>query len=293
MCLYYFTPDDRVFSMLNFSSPMRYILREPLLHFLAIAALLFACDALLSGDRKERIFIDQQTVQYIIKMQEDIGLRSLSPAERQEVIDTYVGEEILYAEAYKRGLDRGDTRMRRNMIYKMRGLLTADIGDPTEEQLRTYFEAHRSDYIFPPTWTLKHVFFPDTAQVPENLAIKLNNGMDPSTLGDIRPGLGRTIPDRSRRDLARTFGPEAAKAILAITDDQWHGPIRSVRGVHFIRIAGRKGERSSDFEQMKDYLKGDWIMAMSRKAVQEELGRLKDKYEVIVEDGMGQEEKGK
>lgn len=117
-----------------FSSQMSQIIRrilyEPLFHFLILAGLLFFVDALLSVDTKEQILVDRQTAQYVIKLREELELRPLSPEEKQAVVENYVADEILYRESYKRGLDKSDTRMRRNLILKMRGLITDEVKTP-------------------------------------------------------------------------------------------------------------------------------------------------------------------
>lgn len=88
---------------------------EPLVHFLALAALLFVLDQVFSSTQKEKIIVDEQTADFLIKQREDLELRKLTPEERQETIAAFIEDEILYREAYKRGLDKGDTRMRRNL----------------------------------------------------------------------------------------------------------------------------------------------------------------------------------
>ncbi len=102
---------------------MKRLLKEPLVHFLVLALLLFAIDYVFSSSQKERIVVDQQSIDYLIKQRADLELRELSAEEKQETIESYIDDEILLREAYKRGLNNNDSRMRRNMILKMRGLL--------------------------------------------------------------------------------------------------------------------------------------------------------------------------
>lgn len=259
-------------------------LREPLLHFLLLAALLFAVDQLVSAAHKEKVVVDRQTAEFLIQQRQDLELRELTPEERRETVDAFVEDEILYSEAYKRGLDRGDSRMRRNLILKMRGLLIGDIERPTDEELRAYFEANRTEFTRPAALSLEHVFFSDPAKAPANLVDDLRAGLDPTTIGEQRLGLGRSLPRMSQRTLLGTFGVEAARAILAIQDDQWHGPFESTQGVHFVRIVGRRPPEDAAYEDVKTYLEGEWMMAQSRKVVEQEINRLRDDYEVIVED---------
>jgi hypothetical protein len=116
--------------------------REPLVHFLILAGLLFAFEHFWSARQKERIVVDRQTADFLIQQREELELRQLAPDERREIIESWIEDEILYREAYKRGLDK-DARTRRNLILKMRGLALSDLRDPTEAELRAYFEANR------------------------------------------------------------------------------------------------------------------------------------------------------
>jgi hypothetical protein len=259
------------------------LLKEPLVHFLVLATLLFVLNYIFSSTQKEKIVVDQQTVDFLVKQREDLELSKLSPEERRQTIDSFIEDEILYKEAYKRGLNKGDSRMRRNMILKMRGLLVGDIKEPTDTELREYFKANRVKFSLPPTLSLEHVYFPDPSIAPEGVLRELRAGRDPSSFGEPRLGLGRSLSRLSQRQLVETFDPQAARSILAIEDDQWHGPFESIRGVHFVRVVGQEPARAARYQDVKSYLGADWMMTLSRKRIDQELQRLRDDYEVVVE----------
>ena len=266
---------------------LKKIFKEPLVHFVLLAILLFVADYIWSLTQNEKIVIDQQTIEYLVKQREDLELRKLSPEERQETIEAFIEDEILYSEAYKRGLDKGDSRMRRNLILKMRGLLIGDIEKPTEQELREYFESHRTDFDYPATVSLNHVFFYDQSKAPEGILKRLRSGVSTENLGDSMPGIGRSLPKMSQRDLVGMLGPEAARAILGIRNDQWHGPFESPRGTHFIRIVAREPARSANYEEVASYLEANWLMFKSRSTIEQEIQRLRDDYEVVIEGDVG------
>ena len=263
------------------------IIKEPLVHFLLLATLLFVLESVFSSVQKEQIVVDQQAAEYLIKQREDLELRRLSPEERKDTIDSYVEDEILYSEAYKRGLDKGDSRMRRNMILKMRGLLIGDLRLPTEGELRAYFDANRDEFTQPATLLLNHVYFRDDSKVPSGMLDQLRSGVDPGDLGDSRLDFGSTLKQMSKRQLVGLFGPDAARQIMAIVDSQWHGPIESPGGVHFVRINERTPGIPADYEQIKDYLAGSWSLAESRRLIEQELELLRDNYEIVIDADLG------
>ena len=177
--------------------------------------------------------------------------------------------------------------MRRNMILKMRGLLIGDMDQPTDEELRAYYQANLDQFTRPATISLDHVFFSDSAQVPQDLLEQLRGGLDPASVGGTLPGYGRALQNMSQRMLVATLGADSARAILVIDDDDWHGPFASSHGVHFVRVSDRTAESQSSYEQVKSYIEGYWMMAVSRRLIEQELGRLQQNYEVIIEDPGG------
>lgn len=259
------------------------LLKEPLVHFLLLAGLLFGVEQYFAAGQKTRIVVDPATADYLIRQREDLELRTLSAEERAEVIDAYVEDEILYQEAYRRGLDRGDSRMRRNLILKMRGLLTGDLPEPSEEDLRAWFEANRDRFSRPATLDLQQIYFQDPATVPADLPARLQAGANPASFGESDMAQLQQLPEISQRFLVGTFGPVAARAILAIDDEAWHGPFTSVSGVHFVRVLARNPEVQATFEAVRPYLQGDWLMDQSRKAISAELARIRDDYEIVIE----------
>lgn len=260
-----------------------FISREPLIHFVALAAMLFVVEYFWASKRKDTIVVDRQTRVFLINQREELALRKLTLSERKQVIEAFVRDEILYREAYKRGLDK-DARMRRNLIRKMRGLELAKIKlTPTKAELRRFFEENRARYRRPPTLSLQHLYFRKEADLPDGLLARLRGGLDHTGVGTLMPGLGRSIRDAPARRLASIFGSNAARAILALKDRRWHGPITSPRGVHFVRIVERTPAVLARFEDVKRYLRSDWALAQSRLAIDRAVAALRANYEIIIE----------
>lgn len=255
------------------------LLREPMVHFFALAGLLFAVQAYFSAAQKPQILVDQATADFLIRQREDLELRLLSPSERAEVIDAYVEDEILYREAYRRGLDRGDSRMRRNMILKMRGLLTGEVEVPDDAELAAYFEENRKKFRRPARYDIEQIRFYAGIALPDDLEAFLAD--DPETQRD---GIQRRrMPQMTKTMIAGSFGPEAGKAILAATGSAWHGPFESGQGMVFFRVLARQPVVEADFEAVRSYLQGDWMMDRSRSLIQAEVGRVADDYDVVIE----------
>ena len=261
-----------------------FIRREPLVHFVALAALLFLANAFFSGPQRERIVVDRATQDFLIRQQQDLLLRELSEAEKQEVIDSFVEEEILVREAYKQGLDKSG-RIRALLLQNMRFFLSRDLPNPTEGELRAYFEENRDRFTSPAALTLDHVFFRDPDLVPDGALAHLRDGGDPSALRDDTPGVQRRIDRASQRRLVEGLGPDGARAVLAINDDRWHGPILSPQGAHFVRVVKRHRAQLGSYEKVASFLEGEWLMAQQQERMRKRVQNFAQDYEVTIEAG--------
>lgn len=260
-----------------------FVRREPLVHFTILAALLFLANAIWSGAGREVIRVDRTTQDILVQQRSDLLLRPLTPDEEEEVIASYVEDEVLWREARRRGLDQ-TARIRQQIVRGMRLLLLDDLPRPSEAELHTFFEEEKARFELPPALTLDHVFFGDSERVPETTLAALRSGADPLTLGEFNVNLGPTIPPAGQQQLVQLFGPDGARKILAIDDDTWHGPILSPRGAHFVRVAERRPARVSSFEEVAPYLEGEWAMAKRREVLDREFDVMRQNYRIIIEE---------
>ena len=261
---------------------MRFLRREPLVHFLALAVLLFALDYFSSSTEKETIYISQKTIDSLVEQREEIVLRRLTLEQREELIEQYIDDEVLYREAYKLGLDK-NARMRRNLIRLMRGLEMSKVGEPTKEDLQRYFESNREIYARPPSLTLKRVYFQDASEVPDKLLSQLRSGLDVDSMADRMPAARTSVEKAAQLKLVALLGPETARAVLAIEDDDWHGPYKTRRGVHFVRVVERHSAEPLQYEEIAHFLQSDWQQAKARQAVEAESKQLRENYNIVIE----------
>jgi hypothetical protein len=257
-----------------------FLRREPLVHFLGLAALLFVANAVFSGDDREVITVDVATQEYLVQQRQDLLLRDMTAEEKAEVVESFIEEEILVREARKRGFENS-SRIRALLIQNMRFFMINDIPDPTEEQLRAFFDESSERFEIEPTITYEHVFFSDPETVPANTLEVLRAGVDYRSIGDTNTFTAK-LARASERQIVATFGREQAPGILGIDDDQWHGPFTSANGVHFVRVSERHPGMRPDFEAAQNWLKQKWLMAKSREVVERELAVMSENYRIEV-----------
>jgi peptidyl-prolyl cis-trans isomerase C len=215
------------------------------------------------------------------------------PAIEPKLIDDYVTSEVLYREGIERGLDRGDEIVRRRVIQKVK-FLEEDLGlavEPSEADLRAWFDGHRARYAEPGTVSFSHLFFAadagnEAAARARALAVlpRLSPTIPPiMEWGDGFPdqsGFGRFSP----ADAKRLFGDtEITRELFSAPVGLWRGPWRSSWGWHLVRVSGKQPGGMKSFETVRDAVKADWLAAAREAANAKQMAELRGRYSVVRE----------
>lgn len=268
-------------------SPLwRRVMREPLVQFAVPAALLFLLDASVVEAKENRIHVTREIVSILEREREAVMGRSLAPEERAELIEEFVEDEVLLREALARGLERGDGKVREHLINKMRFLLEEDAPEPDEQELASFYAEHHELYTLRPTLSLEHVFFEESPADGEALLARLNGGESAQGLGDSFY-LGSKIAHVTPEELAVVLGADFTRKVNEIDGEEWHGPIASSRGTHFLRLIDRQGPRLLTREDVEYRLANDWTKAWLERARHQRSEKLLEGYQVVVEDAEG------
>ena len=212
---------------------MRRLLREPLLHFLFLGALLFVLYGWLNRNAlrpPDEVVVDQARVEALAARFERAWQRPPSRNELQGLVDNWIREEIIYREGLGEGMDRGDEVVRRRVVQKMSSLadgMAADV--PSEADLQRWLREHPDDYRVAPAYTLRQVYFDprrhgddDPASVIKAAIAALERNPQAS-VGDATL-LPATMRDADSDEIARTFGRDFADALARLPDGQLDGP---------------------------------------------------------------------
>jgi len=256
------------------------LLREPLVHFLGLAALLFVASAVFSGDEREVITVDVATQEYLIEQQQALTLRDLTDGEKKDAIDGFIEQEILVREARRRGL-ANNSRIRTLLIQNMRFFMADEIPDPTEDELRAYFDANIDRFATVPSVSYEHVLFVDPDAVPDDTLSLLRSGAEHQSIGETN-WQNALLPRTSEQQIVANFGREYAPTILAIEDEEWHGPFTSANGAHFLRAAERHPAVRPTYESSRQWLEQDWIMAQRNEILEREIATMRENYRIEV-----------
>jgi hypothetical protein len=266
------------------------ILREPLLHFLAVGALLFVGYARVNrhAAAPDEIRVTRGHIEHLAGTFERTWQRPPTAAELQGLVEGWIRDEVFYREGVALGLDRGDTVVRSRVRQKMEVLVDdAAAGTPSDAELQAWLDAHRDDYTIPPAFTFQQVYL-DPARHPAladdvfALMSRLKAGADPGAAGDatLLPAAMHTatIPE-----IERTFGPALAGALAKLEVGAWYGPVRSSYGAHLVRVTARRDARIPALAEVRDAVARDLVRARTKDAQDAYYGALRERYRIVVE----------
>jgi len=267
---------------------MQRLLREPLLHFLILGALLFALYGWVGRDAShasDEIVVDQARVDALSGQFGRIWQRQPSHVELQGLIDGWVREEILYREGVSSGLERDDEVVRRRVVQKMDFMIDGMATEmPEEAQLDAWLRAHPDRYRVAPVYTLRQVYFDPGrhgGQLDDVIAdVQRRLARDPQAeVGDATL-LPATLRQASAEEVSRTFGQRFVDGLSALPVDQWSGPIPSGFGLHLVWVEQRSAGRLPALAEVRQAVERDVLNDRAQRASEAFYRQLRQRYGV-------------
>jgi peptidyl-prolyl cis-trans isomerase C len=275
---------------------MKRLLREPLVHFLLLGAMLFGVYAFVERghggvDQSKQIRLTIDDLSQLVLVFQSQWRRDPTPEELRQLVEDKVREEVLYREALALGLDKNDTIVKRGMAQKMQ-FLAEDVAaarEPTAEELGTWFEANRDQFAFPPRISFRHLFFsPDRrgARARDDAAsalTKLAGQPEDSNLAAILADafmFQEYYRDRAPEFLGKEFGPSFALAVVKLSPGLWQGPVESGFGWHLVFVDTLIPGRAPAFEEVEADVKKAWLAEQKAQAWQKAYQDMRAKYAV-------------
>jgi len=283
-------------------SPLRRWLGEPLLHLFVLALVVFGLHAALNRDSGPDendpylVEVSSAELEWLRTMWKKRMNREPTVHELRSQVNQVIRETILEREAIQMGLDKDDVVLRRRLAQKMEFLfkdLSSSLAQPSDEDLRQYFEENGHRYELPVRVTFTQVFFDKDERGVESAeqAVKAflesseARGGDPSAthrLGDasmLPPHCG----DCDAREIRNRFGEEFFGSVKTLSPGSWHGPVMSGYGLHAVYVHERKDARLPAFEEIKDRIEADWIADRQRLDTNKAYQEIRSQYRVLVE----------
>jgi parvulin-like peptidyl-prolyl isomerase len=294
---------------------IRTAVREPLLQFVVLGAIVFGLYQALGGDngvdaggttivvdRARLLDFMQNRAQRFNEAQASAVLEALSSEERSALIREFARDEILYREAKVAGLDQNDYSIRRRLVQHMEYLYRGDVAQVNvrDEELAAYLKRHPDRYREPARATFSHVFVrvdgaTSDVQARERAArllAVLNRKRVPfheaPAYGD-RFLYQVNYVDRTAEEIEPEFGADARAALFSLTpdDSRWQGPIRSSHGFHLVMLTQLGRERVPSLEEVRRRVERDLLREREEAAVEQSISALASSYRLQIDPAFG------
>lgn len=269
-------------------------LREPLVQFLLIGAVLFVVFDLRGGAAGggQRIVVTPGQVDAVAAGFRRTWNRPPNEQELKAQLDEYVREEIAVREAVALGLDRDDTVIRRRLRQKFEFAAedAFEATPPTDAELQAHLDTYPDNFRTEARLSLRqvhlgpqrgHALQDDARQMLERLQAA-GPDTDIRTLGDSRL-LPASLENTALGEVARIFGDEFAGALLKAEPGRWVGPVRSGYGLHVVIVDGREGGQLPALADVRPLVERDFLAGRRQRALDAMYERLLAPYPVVIE----------
>lgn len=260
-------------------------LREPLLHFLLLGALLFAVDAHINRDRNDPrvIVIDAAVDQEAIRVFRAARGRDPNADELYALRRVWLDNEVLYREGMALQMDQGDQAIRDRVIFKALSSIDAGLKRPpiTDETLRSWFEKNRAKYDDPARFDFSEAVLPE-AQPTEAQARALAAQLNSSQGGEVQASL-RVFKGRPQGNIVQSYGEDFAKALTAQAVGEWHA-LRHGGLWRVMRLEASTPARPASYEPLRDTVLQDWTDAVMSEQRAAAVKVMAMKYKVVTRE---------
>ena len=272
---------------------IRRLLREPLLHFALLGAVIFGAYRLIArpvSDASEIVITADRIASITAQFSASHGGRPPHEEELRAAVDAYVRDEMLYREGLALGLDRDDPVVR-NRIRQKADLLSEDAltSEPSDRDLEAYLVAHQAEFDIPGRVSFQQIYIDpgrhrgdDLTTTVTSIRQALTLGRQPGTLGD-RTLLPATMTEALPHDIEAAFGNDFAKQLAVIDGDGWQGPLNTSYGLHLVRITHRGEPTRATLADARDVVAREWSRAQTAKMKEQFYKVLAQRYTVRVE----------
>lgn len=276
---------------------LRALFREPLVHFLALGAVLFGLvqwRGRPGGAGSDRIAVGRGQIEALVAGFTRTWQRPPTEGELKGLIDEYVREELAYREAVGMGLDRGDRIIRRRLRQKLEFLVedVVDAVPPTDSALQAWLDSHADTYRTDPEVAIRQVYYSvdrrggGVASEARATLVQLERSGPNAPIDELGDGtmfLPQELPLASRGEVARLFGEAFADTLLGLEVGRWTGPIESAYGLHLVLVRERREGRLPALGEIRPLVERDLMAAQRTAQVEQMYERLLERYRVDIE----------
>jgi len=275
------------------------LLREPLVHFMFIGAVIYALYGLFAEPAVEEtdktIVVTAGELEWMQTSWQKRWNRPPTAQEFDGLIQQFIKETVLYREALTMGLNKHDMVIRRRLAQKLEFLAKdlVALTPPTEDELLAYFDEHQASYQAPTLYTFTQVYFDpdkrgdatldDAEKVKVTLIAQGDAIDDPGALGDGLM-LQNYYPEKDRAEIQKLLGSGFTETLITLSPGQWHGPVLSGFGVHLVYVNSIDEPPPPVFAEVRERMMDDWKLERGEELNDQFYTSLREQYTIVIEE---------
>ena len=271
---------------------MTRLLKEPLVHFVFLAVLIFGGYAWVTSDRgaaERTIVITQADMERLAALYAVEAGTLPTEQDMRAIISDQIQQQALAREARRLGMADGDTVVERRLAQKMTFMISdvSEVEPPSDEVLEAWLQENATRFEQPLRLSFQHVFFSDPSDSRIGTVLSDLNA-DPAAdwrnVGDPFM-LQRSYAELPLREIVRVFGAAFAGELASLEADtsRWTGPVSSALGVHLVRVSARSDSRMPALNEIRSAVIQDWRDEEQRRRTAAEIDAIVSRYEVEIE----------
>ena len=274
--------------------------QEPLIHFLILGTLLFFITqttpfSMINDSKK--ITIKEDEIKKLITFWKNKYHKIPTKKELDTLLNVYIENEILYAEALDMKLDKHDEKMKQLLVDKLKYIVSepVNINNISDKELKMFY--NKNKHLFPKkksiTITFGHIYFnpkehdSQKHSIEENakstyLAVKNNVFHKKDTDYGNKFYRGSYFSNMSKEKISKIFSHSFFQKLQKLPQGKWSEPINSGYGIHLVYIE-KIVETMISFNTRKEEIKNRYIIHNARENYENFYKDIKEAYEVTIE----------
>jgi len=264
--------------------------REPLLHLLAIGALLFVLYGLtrdVASEAPKRIVVNGNQIEQLTANFKRTWIRPPTEDELKILVDNYVREEVLYREALVMGLDQNDPLVRQRMRQKLEFILEDFSSEEvTDAELMRFLLENIDKFLLEPQLSFQQVYLnPDTRKnivndVEQSLT-SLYAGVAAESVGDsiLLPAEYKLT---TQSEIVRDFGKRFTERLIKLEPSDWQGPFYSGYGAHLVKVTERIDASIPVLADVRKLVEREYLVEKRKQQKELAFQRLRKNYQITI-----------
>ncbi|MCX8068947.1 MAG: peptidyl-prolyl cis-trans isomerase [Thermodesulfovibrionales bacterium] len=207
----------------------------------------------------------------------------------ERFVDELVKREILYLEALQRGIDKKEEFIKKVEEFKkltMINILLEEemkkIGNPTDEELKEFYEKHKDEFTTPTQVRLSQIVVKDD-KTAQKVMDKLQKGEDFSKVAQEMSIDKNTAKGGGDMGVFKKgdLNKDLENIAFRLKKGEVSNPIPLKDGIHILKVTDIKGT-TLEFDKVKGFISQRALVEKQRTAFEKLIEDMKKKYKIDI-----------